>query len=106
MIYVLPTLDNVVMWITFTELFSTIGVCLVKVSVCLFVLRFIGSTHRPLRILLWMLITVMSAITIALSVVLLLQCQPLAKVWNPNLPGTCWSSGVQTQLSRTTAGMT
>jgi len=91
------------MWTTFTNLFSSIGVCLIKVSVCLFVLRFIRTTLRPIRLLLWVMIIIMSATTTALSIVVLLQCRPLEKVWRADVSGTCQSVNVQTQVSRGTS---
>lgn len=97
-------LPTILMWTVLTEFFSSIGVCFIKVSVCLFVLRFIRGTYRSLRLVIWAMIFIISTTTTALSLVILLQCQPLAKAWNKELPGKCLPVDVETRLARATSG--
>lgn len=66
-----------------------------KVSICLFPLRIPVETRliRPLQAAIAALIVS----NIVLTVVWIVQCRPLAKAWNTNVEGHCFSDG---QLQR------
>ena len=73
-------------WIqTFTTLMWT------KVSICLFLLRipFTKYLVRPLQIALGVLIVS----NIILTVLWIVQCRPIAAVWDKSIDGQCFSKG-------------
>ena len=76
------------------QLLGAVGVVtslmFIRLSICLFFLPIFG-TPRAWR---WTLYTVMAFITAAnlsSAVTILAQCRPLRKVWNPLVPGTCFT---------------
>lgn len=88
------------MYTTLVEIQNGIGTFLVKTSVCLFVLRLIHGTNPRVRILLWVTIAILFAITLSTVMVVGLQCVPFQKTWHPEMHGSCISKSVQTQLIR------
>ena len=65
------------------------GLC-TRLSVCLFLLR-IFHTKRRWRLSLYGIMVFATAVIIPTIVSLLAQCSPVQKLWNPLLPGSCWS---------------
>lgn len=102
--YVLATLPRVAMYTTLVEMQNAIGTFLVKFSVCLFILRLIRRTYRKVRIVLWLTIFILFVLTITTLLVLGLQCIPFQKIWNREMPGSCFSASVLTQLIRILGG--
>jgi hypothetical protein len=76
---------------TLAQPWSIMSTCFSKVSVCLFLLRIIEHQNRNWDFFLWSLISLVVAVDCASSISILLQCQPLEKLWNPTVSGTCWS---------------
>lgn len=58
-----------------------------KISILLFVLRL--QDNRTVAYLIWAVMSVMSIVNIVTVAMLAAQCQPLAKLWDHILPGTC-----------------
>ncbi|MCJ1311882.1 hypothetical protein MMC25_005555 [Agyrium rufum] len=83
---------DVVKWSTIAQIVEVICIAFVKISVCLFILRVIEGTSRRITQLLWMLIIFIILCHLAPLLLYVLQCRPLNKVWEPMVPGNCYSS--------------
>lgn len=67
----------------------TSGLC-TRLSICLFLLR-IFRTKREWRWGLYAVMVFATAVIVPTIVSLLAQCSPVQKLWDPLLPGSCWS---------------
>ena len=67
----------------FSTLFS-------RLSGCLFLLR-IFTVNIYWRWTLYSIIALTTATNFASATIVLLQCQPLAKLWDQSVSGTCWT---------------
>ena len=65
------------------------GLC-TRLSICLFLLR-IFRTKITWRRGLYAIMAFATAVIIPTVVVLLAQCSPVQKLWEPTRPGHCWS---------------
>ncbi|PYI10691.1 hypothetical protein BO78DRAFT_359851 [Aspergillus sclerotiicarbonarius CBS 121057] len=65
------------------------SICTPKISAVLFYARIFRSTNRSFRIHLWIVGGLTSGWLLAGWIATILECRPIAKVWNPSLPGTC-----------------
>jgi hypothetical protein len=81
---------NFLTWLTQLFLFPIL--CLLKISVCLLVLR-IKSTKR-LRYCLWALIVLLILTTLLPDIVLLAQCDPVSAYWTSQ-QDKCWTPNVR-----------
>ena len=66
------------------------GLC-TRLSICLFLLR-IFRAKRQWRRGLYAVMVFAIAIIVPTIVSLLAQCSPVQKLWDPLLPGSCWSA--------------
>lgn len=81
---------------TLNVVFVAIASCLSKVSICIFILRLLGNAAgKKGKRFLYILMLVLSVANIVDVTSLLIQCSPMAKIWNKKLAGTCWSPFVQ-----------
>jgi hypothetical protein len=80
---------------TLAQPWYIMSTCFSKVSVCLFLLRIIEHQNRNWDFFLCSLISLVVAVDCATSISILVQCQPLEKLWNPAVAGTCWSHHAQ-----------
>ena len=103
--YILPTLSN----LTESFIVGEIGVCvavgLVRISICLFVLRLIQGTHPRTRAALYVVLGLNAVVTLAAIFTLGFQCQPLRKTWNMGMEGTCFTRNVIENIVRVVGGM-
>lgn len=81
---------NFLTWLTQLFLFPIL--CLLKISVCLLVLR-IKSTKR-LRYALWSLIVLLILTTLLPDIVLLAECDPVSAYWTSQ-HDKCWNPNVR-----------
>jgi hypothetical protein len=81
---------NFLTWLTQLFLFPIL--CLLKISVCLLVLR-IKST-KTLRYCLWSLITLLVLTTLLPDIVLLAECDPVSAYWTSQ-HDKCWSPNIR-----------
>ncbi|PWY80871.1 hypothetical protein BO94DRAFT_602288 [Aspergillus sclerotioniger CBS 115572] len=65
------------------------SICAPKISAVFFYARVFRSTNRSFRIHLWIVGGLTSGWLLAGWIAAILECRPVAKVWNPTLPGTC-----------------
>lgn len=82
---------NFLTWVTQLFLFSNIA--LLKCSICLLILRIKNETK-----LRWCLIVMMAGLILTnfeCILVLLAECDPVKKYWQPSAPGKCWPTKVR-----------
>ncbi len=60
---------------------------LTKISISFYILRF--RNDQRVRWILFVFMAVMTMATVAVIMVLCLSCQPLRKLWEPEVPGKC-----------------
>ena len=64
---------------------------LVKISVCLCVLRVIDRVERRIATFLWSNIAIVGVVHLAQLAMLLAECVPLNAMWKPSVHGRCYS---------------
>lgn len=74
-----------------------------RVSVCLFLLR-IFAVNVSWRWTLYVIIALTAGTNIACGTAIMLRCQPLAKEWNPAIPGRCWTPVNQVAVGQVQGG--
>ncbi|CAL8577739.1 hypothetical protein XPA_003558 [Xanthoria parietina] len=84
----------VLKWSLLAQVCNVVGIGLVKISVCLCVLRLIDRARRRLSQFLWVLIGIVAVSHVIQVLIFLLQCRPLNALWNPKVKGTCFSMHV------------
>ena len=67
---------------------------LVKVSLCLCILRVIDRVERRIATFLWVLIALVGTVHVAQLAMLLAECRPLNALWDLNVHGSCYSPSV------------
>ena len=78
------------------------GLC-TRLSVCLFLLR-IFRAKKEWRLGLYAIMTFVTIVVIPTIVALLAQCSPVSKLWDPQLPGSCWSTKVLVDIGYFSGG--
>ncbi|KAL8832912.1 MAG: hypothetical protein Q9170_004673 [Blastenia crenularia] len=78
-------------WTVIAEVQNSIGLCLVKLSVCSLLLRMVKKTHSRLRRATHGLIAILIVVASVQVLLLLLQCRPLSAIWDENKAGNCFS---------------
>ena len=77
-------------YLDWVQFFIALAVC--KISICLFLLRL--SQMNRLRLVLYGLIVFLVVTHIPLCLLILLQCNPLRKAWDEEVPGKCFSISI------------
>ncbi|KAL8650079.1 MAG: hypothetical protein Q9226_005297, partial [Calogaya cf. arnoldii] len=99
-------LSEFIKW-TFVEgVGFVIGTCFVKISVCIFILRFINKTRRGIRYFIWILMGFLIVSTLGLVIALLAQCRPLKALYVLDIKGKCYSKQVSIAVAYVQAGQT
>lgn len=75
-----------------------------RISICLLLLR-LFSVNRGYKIFIWCFIVIIVTTNIATAAIVLPECTPLAKLWDPLLPGTCWAKGTSVIVGRLNGGI-
>lgn len=81
---------------------DTMGLLSLLFSKTSFGFTMLRLTSNRINMLIWVFITSMAILFLALILVIWLQCTPLAKTWNPTLPGSCIGELVITVCSTVT----
>ena len=86
--------------------FTNLIICLVKLSVALFLLK-IGGLRRWLRASLFATIALLVSSTFATIVILFVQCTPTAGIWDPKVAITakCLPASALTDVSYCSTGL-
>ena len=71
---------------------SVFGIGVVKISICLTLLRVVERARRGITLFLWSLLVVVATTHLALAMICFLHCIPLARLWNPEVKGSCMST--------------
>lgn len=74
-----------------------------RISICLFLIR-IFSVNTRWRWTLYIIIALTAGTDIACGTAILLQCHPRAKMWDPAIPGTCWSPLIEVAIGQIPGG--
>ena len=77
-------------WQEVTQPTTILSVTFTRISICFFLLR-IFRTDRRWRLGLYSIATFAFVTGLATAVITMTQCHPIPKLWNPMLPGECWS---------------
>lgn len=97
-------LSGFIEW-TFVEgVAFVISTCFVKVSVCVFILRFINKTRRRLRHFIYILMGFLIVSTLSLVIALLAQCRPLKALYDFDIKGKCYSKNVSIAIAYVQGG--
>lgn len=97
-------LSGFIKW-TFVEgVGFVIGTCFVKISVCIFILRFINRTRRSMRYFIYVLMGFLIVSTLGLVIALLAQCRPLKALYVLDIKGKCYSKNVSIAVAYVQAG--
>ncbi len=97
-------LSGFIKW-TFVEgVGFVIGTCFVKISVCIFILRFIHRTRRTMRYFIYVLMGFLIVSTLGLVIALLAQCRPLKALYVLEIKGKCYSKNVSIAVAYVQAG--
>ena len=94
--YCLPPthIPLVLKWSIISQIWNILGIGLAKISVCLCVLRIIGRTRKHIVTFLWVVIAFCAASHFAQVMLFLVQCRPMAAIWDPHVHGNCFSSHI------------
>jgi len=80
------TLD-IVKWSIFIQISITLCTLVTKISICIMILRI--QNTKPLRVILWTMMSLTTAVTITLAILQLVHCIPLKALWTPSIHGRC-----------------
>lgn len=97
MLQYLQRLSLALKYFFMTEFLAIISTMFTRISICIFLLR-IFSTKQHWR---WGLYTFLVFVTVtqtSAAVLVLVQCQPVQRLWNPTIPGKCWNPHVQIRV--------
>ena len=83
-------ISQVVKWFTISDLLVILSTAFTRVSICFFLLRIFG-TKLAWRRVLYSIMALSVATGLSGATVVLAECSPFQKIWEPLIPGTCWS---------------
>ena len=86
------SVNSVLEFTTIFEAVNVIGIGVVKISVCLTLLRVVERGRRRISQFLWILLVFVAVTHLALAMLFFLHCRPLAALWNPQVHGSCLST--------------
>ncbi|KAF6223002.1 hypothetical protein HO133_001053 [Letharia lupina] len=75
-----------------SEALNVFGIGVVKISVCLALLRVVERARRGITLFLRSLLVFVAVTHLALALLFFLHCRPLAALWNPKVQGSCLST--------------
>lgn len=95
-IYCLPSeqILDVEKWALLSQIGVSITLGLMKISVCLFVLRVVDKARKGIAKALWLLIYFVALTHILQVIMYVIQCRPLAALWNTKVKGQCFSTHI------------
>ena len=75
-----------------SEALNVFGIGVVKISVCLALLRVVERARRGITLFLRSLLVFVAVTHLALAMLFFLHCRPLAALWNPKVHRSCLST--------------
>ena len=75
-----------------SEALNVLGIGVVKISVCLTLLRVVERGRKRISRFLWVLLASIAVSHLALAMIFFLHCRPLSALWNPRVEGDCMST--------------
>lgn len=99
-------LSEFIKWTFVVGVEFVIGTCFVKISVCIFILRFINKTRRGMRYFICILMGFLIVSTLGLVITLLAQCRPLKALYVLDMKGKCFSTNMSITVAYVQAGKT
>lgn len=75
-----------------SEGINVLGIGIVKISVCLTLLRVVERARRGITLFLRFLLVFVAVTHLALAMLFFLHCRPLAALWNKEIRGSCLST--------------
>ena len=97
-------LSEFIKWTFVERVGNVIGTCFVKISVCIFILRFISRTQWLMRNLIYVLMGFLIVSTLSLVIALLAQCRPLKALYVFEMKGKCYPKNVAIAIAYVQAG--
>jgi hypothetical protein len=82
-----------------------LGTMMVKVSICLFLLRIVHQANRTIKWLVTTNLAILVPFTVATVIVDLVQCMPLEGYWDKTVPAKCLDIGTVNILLKAASGM-
>ena len=74
------------------QLIIILGVMFIKVSITFFLLRIFGlASKRWWRWCLYLVMVTTVVTGLSSIIIILTQCRPLARLWDPRVSGHCWA---------------
>ena len=98
-------IKNVLFITTILEVLHTIGTLLVRVSVCLFVLRLVPPTHQEFYKYTYILIAFFAVISTATFMLILLACIPIQGTWDKEIKARCIARSTLEIIVKTQGGV-
>lgn len=100
-----PTqLSEFIKWAFIEGVGFVIGTCFVKISVCIFILRFINKTRWTMRYFIYVLMGFLIVSALSLVIALLAQCRPVKAIYVFDIKGKCYSKNVSIVVAYVQAG--
>ena len=84
---------------------NAIGITLVKVSACIFLLKMVKRGDRTVTWLVYVNLVVLIPFTIATVFIQYLQCIPLEGYWNKSVPAKCLPATTVDSILRANSGI-
>ncbi|KAF2621483.1 hypothetical protein BU25DRAFT_482906, partial [Macroventuria anomochaeta] len=81
-------------YLWFDQYFNLTAMAALKFSICAFMLKL--NFSKTYRMFIWLTVVVHIGLNVIFPYIILFgECDPIAKHWNPKLPGYCWSAKPQ-----------
>ena len=81
-------------------LFQDVGTVLVRISVCLFVLRLVPATQKSYIRWIWALVIFNVVVTLAVFLAFCLQCRPFSALWDHSVAARCIQRAEMTKIAQ------
>ena len=81
-------------WALLSQIGISVTLGLLKISFCLFVLRVVDKARKGIAKAIWLLIYFVALTHILQVIMYLVQCRPLAALWDTKVKGRCFSTHI------------
>ena len=90
-------LEKALMYVQFSQPFSTFSSCFAKISVALLLMRLMAR-NRTRELFLWFIIGLLLVVNTVFNIVTFTQCRPVRYLWSVVRDGHCINGDVNTDL--------